>query len=84
MRLKRAGPDGKRTEPLLFLDSAEIELDVAIEKSDTVSGGFEIKVCGIGFSLGREDTKAIKSGNKLKLILKPSSNSPIGVADDES
>jgi hypothetical protein len=65
-------------QPLLKLDSAEIELSVSITQSSDTEGKVGINVLGVNIGAGGKDTEAIQNTHKIKISMTPTGT--VGVA----
>ena len=62
--------------PLLYLEQAEVELTFVAERARTKSGGFDLKVVTLGGEIANSDVVT----QKLKLVMKPDSDTEVGTA----
>lgn len=65
-------------QPLLKLDSAEIELSVSISQSSDVKAKLGFNVLGINLGTSAKENEAIQNAHKVKICLKPFGS--VGVA----
>ena len=59
------------TQPMLKLDTAEIELAVSISQSSDAGGKIGLNVLGIGLGVDTKKTTKEQSTHKVKITLKP-------------
>jgi hypothetical protein len=70
-------------EPLLFVQGAEVELTVAVERASTGKGELSFRVFGIGVGGGGERSKSQANTHTIKLILQPGGENTIPALGDE-
>jgi hypothetical protein len=75
--------EGEGKKAILKVDSAELEMTVALAKTAGGGGGVSIAILGVGLSGSGKLESTGTSGHKLKLVLKPIGDGLLGVAGQE-